>query len=169
MHGSILNEHHLYNCIRKNSSIINHSSASASTSTSSQAMNSSTHPRPTTQSTKLKPSTSKWFLHELLQRTDTSNGDICLFHYPMATPQVPYISIREMQLALEELVSLSTTRSDSDTEWNVPLEYVERAQVEARNRITRIQFCWYQFSQFPQLVDVYVNIQHVDIRQNGKC
>lgn len=85
----------------------------------------------------------------------------------MATPQVPYISMREMQLALEELVSLSTSSSSSETD--VPLEYVERAQVETRNRITRIQFCWYQFSEFPpRLVDVYVNIQHVDIRQNGK-
>ena len=90
----------------------------------------------------------------------------------MATPQVPFISVQEMQLALEELVSLTTTSSsssNSETEYSsVPPEYEERAQVEARNRITRIQFCWYQFTQFPRLVDVYVNIQHVDIRQNGK-
>ena len=87
----------------------------------------------------------------------------------MATPQVPFISVREMQLALEELVSLTTTSSNSEAEYSsVPPEYMERAQVEARNHITRIQFCWYQFTQFPRLVDVYVNIQHVDIRQNGK-
>jgi hypothetical protein len=50
----------------------------------------------------------------------------------------------------------------------IPPEYMERSTPESRSRITRIQFCWYQFEQLPRLVNAFVNLQHIDIRQNGK-
>ncbi|KAK1735103.1 hypothetical protein QTG54_014169 [Skeletonema marinoi] len=127
-------------------------------SSSSSAMNSSSHHRPGIQSAKFKHHSSAWLVHELLKRTDTTNGDVSLFHYPMT--QVPYITMEEMQQAFDELASF-------DGNQEMPPEYVERAQAEARSRIHRIQFCWYQFPQFPTLTDAYVNIQHVDIRQNA--
>ena len=45
------------------------------------------------------------------------------------------------------------------------------ASIETRNRITRIQFSWYQFQEFPSDLfgRAYTNLQHLDIRQNGKC
>jgi len=128
-------------------------------SSSSSAMNSSSHHRPGIQSAKLKHHSSAWLVHELLKRTDLTNGDVSLFHYPMT--QVPYITMEEMQQAFDELASF-------DSNQEMPPEYVERAQAEARSRIHRIQFCWYQFRQFPTLTHAYVNIQHVDIRQNGE-
>jgi len=44
------------------------------------------------------------------------------------------------------------------------------ASIETRNRITRIQFSWYQFQEFPSDLfgRAYSNLQHLDIRQNGK-
>ena len=44
------------------------------------------------------------------------------------------------------------------------------ASIETRNRITRIQFSWYQFQEFPSDLfgRAYTNLQHLDIRQNGK-
>lgn len=44
------------------------------------------------------------------------------------------------------------------------------ASIDTRNRITRIQFSWYQFQEFPSDLfgRAYSNLQHLDIRQNGK-
>mmetsp|Transcript_16536 Transcript_16536/g.27216 ORF Transcript_16536/g.27216 Transcript_16536/m.27216 type:complete len:412 (+) Transcript_16536:244-1479(+) len=144
----------------------------ASSSSSSVPMNFSSHHSSTT-----------WLVRELLKRTDLSNGDICLFHYPLT--QVPYIATQELQQAFDNLTSVTPSTTSSITSNSsgsgsghpennvvanavlVPPEHVERAQAEARSRITRIQFCWYQFPQFPRLMDVYANLQHVDIRQNA--
>ena len=73
--------------------------------------------------------------------------------------------MKEMQQAFDELASFDSSSSNQEV---MPPEYIERAQAEVRSRIHRIQFCWYQFPQFPTLTDAYVNIQHVDIRQNGE-
>lgn len=90
--------------------------------------------------------------------------------------------MEDMQYAFDKLALLNNNNENDDSNvddeegghtretrgMQLPPEYVERAQAEARDRITRIQFCWYQFQEFPRLTNTYVNIQHVDIRQNGK-
>jgi hypothetical protein len=148
---------------------------------------SSRHPHQVIPPSNLTLYSSKWLIREILKRTDVTNGDLCLFHYPMTTcNQIPFITIEDMQQAFNELTlfhnngSSNENDDDNDDEEGIhpresssngrmiPPEYIDRAQAEARGRITRIQFCWYQFQQFPSLVNTYVNIQHVDIRQNGK-
>jgi len=47
--------------------------------------------------------------------------------------------------------------------------YLSNASQQARNQITRIQFSWYQFTEFPREImgRTYINLQHLDIRQNA--
>lgn len=136
----------------------------------------------------LKPFNSKWLYQEVLKRTDVANGNVCLFHYPIpltSTPQqVPFVTVDIMQCAFDKLAAAdtgtetSTTRNDAhnngsennnNEDKEEELEYLtRRATIESRHRITRIQFCWYQFRQFPRVIHAYANILHVDIRQNGK-
>ena len=49
-------------------------------------------------------------------------------------------------------------------------EFVEHSTPEARSQITRLQFSSYQFEELPRevVVRAYENLQHVDIRQNGR-
>ena len=129
------------------------------------------------------PTNVTWLLRELLKRTDVANGDICMFHYPMTSKLVPFTTVDDMQRAIDTL-SLGTTaaqqdhndddNADSNVVHNnngiIPPEYMERSTPESRSRITRIQFCWYQFEELPMrsMTNAFVNLQHIDIRQNGK-
>ena len=129
------------------------------------------------------PTNVTWLLRELLKRTDVANGDICMFHYPMPSKLVPFTTVEDMQRAIDTL-SLTTTAAaqqdhNDDNAGNnnvvvqnngiIPPEYMERSTPESRSRITRIQFCYYQFEQLPmRMMNAFVNLQHIDIRQNGK-
>lgn len=115
------------------------------------------------------PTNVTWLLRELLKRTDVANGDICMFHYPMPSKLVPFTTVEDMQCAIDTL-ALTTTTSAQQNNGIIPPEYMERSTPESRSRITRIQFCWYQFQELPArgLMNAFVNLQHIDIRQNGK-
>lgn len=61
-------------------------------------------------------------------------------------------------------------QSDQASQQNIiaPV-YMSNGTLESRNQVTRIQFSWYQFEEFPRdiLGRCYSNLQHLDIRQNG--
>ena len=107
------------------------------------------------------PTNVTWLLRELLKRTDVANGDICMFHYPMPSKLVPFTTVEDMQCAIDTLSLTTTSAAQQDhnddnagnnvvelqTNGIIPPEYMERSTPESRSRITRIQFCWYQFEQ----------------------
>jgi hypothetical protein len=129
-----------------------------------------------------KTQSPEWLATELLKRTDLSTGDVCMFHYPMDF--FPNMQVHDMESAFEMIIEgqLTNPRNNHGSDENadnainnnvlapVPAPaYMSNASLEARNQITRIQFSWYQFREFPReaLGRTYANLQHLDIRQNA--
>ncbi|KAL7538417.1 hypothetical protein ACHAXR_009314 [Thalassiosira sp. AJA248-18] len=140
-----------------------------------------------------KVQSSSWLAKELLKRTDLSSGDICMFHYPMDF--FPNLDVNDMGMAFEMITEGQLNRISGEDGARNDIEagemqqdealhqnnadiappaqgapaYMSNASLEARNQINRLQFSWYQFTEFPREVlgMAYSNLQHLDMRQNA--